>query len=62
MRSLVTWNLVIRASGARSEVSGESAMFRGLMLGCREVQDVFLYDLSSFIGWGGQAYRFGVDL
>lgn len=53
---------MIRASGARSEVSGESAMFRGLMLGCREVQDVFLYDLSSFIGWGGQAYRFGVDL
>lgn len=31
------------------------------MLGCREVQDA-LYGLSSFIRWGGQACRFGVDL
>ena len=61
MRSLLTWNLVIRASGASFSVSEESAMFGGLMLRCREVQDVS-YDLSSFIGWGGQAYRFGVDL
>lgn len=36
-------------------------MFGSLsMVGCEEVQDV-LFDLSSFIGWGGQAYRFGVD-
>lgn len=53
---------MISASGASLSVSWESDMFGRLsMVGCREVQDV-LYDLSSFIGWGGQAYRFGVDL
>jgi hypothetical protein len=53
---------VISASGAGLSVSWESAMFGSVsMVGCRGARDV-LYDLSSFIGWGGQAYRFGVDL
>lgn len=53
---------MISASGAGLSVSWESAMFGSVsMVGCRGARDV-LYDLSSFIGWGGQAYRFGVDL
>lgn len=53
---------MISASGASLSVSRESTMIGRLsMLDCREVQEV-LYDSFIFVGWGGQAYRFGVDL
>lgn len=53
---------MIRASGASFSGSGESDMFGGFYCWVVGKFKMFLYDLSSFIGWGGQAYRFGVDL